>query len=45
LPDRRLIVVADASFAAIDLIAALRRHVCLARSDAKQPGIPIEASR
>lgn len=29
LPDRRLIVVADASFAAIGLIAALRRHVCL----------------
>jgi len=29
LPDRRLIVVADASFAAIDLIAALRRRVCL----------------
>ena len=29
LPDRRLIVVADASFAALDLIAALRRHVCL----------------
>jgi len=29
LPERRLIVVADASFAAIDLIAALRRHVCL----------------
>jgi len=29
LPDRRLIVVADASFAAIDLIAALRRHACL----------------
>jgi hypothetical protein len=29
LPDRHLIVVADASFAAIDLIAALRRHVCL----------------
>jgi len=29
LPDRRLIVVADASFAAIELIAALRRHVCL----------------
>jgi len=29
LPDRRLIVVADASFAAIDLIAALHRHVCL----------------
>ena len=29
LPDRRLIVVADASFAALDLIAALRRHICL----------------
>ena len=29
LPHRRLIVVADASFAALDLIAALRRHVCL----------------
>ena len=29
LPDRPLIVVADASFAALDLIAALRRHVCL----------------
>jgi hypothetical protein len=29
LPDRRLIVVADASFAALDLIATLRRHVCL----------------
>jgi DDE superfamily endonuclease len=29
LPDRHLIVVADASFAAIELIAALRRHVCL----------------
>ncbi len=29
LPDRRLIVVADASFAALDLIAALRRHTCL----------------
>jgi DDE superfamily endonuclease len=29
LPDRRLIVVADASFAALDLIAAIRRHVCL----------------
>jgi hypothetical protein len=29
LSERRLIVVADASFAAIDLIAALRRHVCL----------------
>jgi len=29
LPDRRIIVVADASFAALDLIAAVRRHVCL----------------
>jgi hypothetical protein len=29
LPDRRVIIVADASFAALDLIAALRRHVCL----------------
>ena len=29
LPDRHLIIVADASFAALDLIAALRRHVCL----------------
>lgn len=29
LPDRRLIIVADASFAALDLIAALRRQVCL----------------
>ena len=29
LPHRRLVVVADASFAAIDLIAALRRRVCL----------------
>jgi DDE superfamily endonuclease len=29
LPDRRLIVVADSSFAALDLIAAIRRHVCL----------------
>lgn len=29
LPDRRLIVVADASFSGVSLIAALRRHVCL----------------
>lgn len=29
LPDRRLIIVADASFAALDLIAATRRQVCL----------------
>ncbi|MBO0717308.1 MAG: transposase [Rhizobiales bacterium] len=29
LPDRRLIIVADASFAALDLIAALRHQVCL----------------
>jgi len=29
LPDRRLIVVADASFSGVNLIAALRRHVCL----------------
>jgi hypothetical protein len=29
LPDRRIIVVGDQSFAALDLIAAVRRHVCL----------------
>ena len=29
LPDRRLVVVADSSFAALDLIAAVRRYVCL----------------
>ncbi len=29
LPERRIIVVADQSFAALDLIAAVRRHVCL----------------
>ena len=29
LPDRRLFVVADSSFAALELIAAVRRHVCL----------------
>ena len=29
LPDRRVVVVADASFAALDLIEALRCHVCL----------------
>ena len=29
LPDRCVTVVADSSFAALDLIAAVRRHVCL----------------
>jgi hypothetical protein len=29
LPDRRLVVVADSSFSALRLIAAVRRHVCL----------------
>jgi hypothetical protein len=29
LGDRRVVVVADSSFAALDLIAAVRRHVCL----------------
>jgi hypothetical protein len=29
LPDRRIIVVGDQSFAALDFIAAVRRHVCL----------------
>lgn len=29
LPDRQVVVVADSSFAALDLIAAVRRHVCL----------------
>jgi hypothetical protein len=29
LPGRRLIVVADAGFAALDLLAAVRRHVCV----------------
>jgi DDE superfamily endonuclease len=29
LPKRRVIVVADASFAALELIAAIRAHVCL----------------
>jgi len=28
LPDRLIIIVADSSFAAIELIAAVRRHVC-----------------
>jgi hypothetical protein len=28
LPDRHLIIVADVSFAALNLIAALRHHVC-----------------
>ena len=29
LPERRVIVVADSSFAALDLISAVRSHVCL----------------
>jgi len=29
LADRRVVVVADSSFAALELIAAVRRHVCL----------------
>ena len=29
LPDRRVVVVADSSFSALELIAAVRRHVCL----------------
>ena len=29
LPDRKIVVVADSSFSALDLIAAVRRHVCL----------------
>ena len=29
LADRRVVVVADSSFAALELIAAIRRHVCL----------------
>jgi hypothetical protein len=29
LPDRRLILAADSAFAALDLISAIRRHVCL----------------
>ncbi|HEY4042579.1 MAG TPA: transposase [Rhodopila sp.] len=29
LPSRRLVVVADSSFSALDLIAVVRRHVCL----------------
>jgi hypothetical protein len=29
LPDRRVVVVADSGFSALDLIAAVRRHVCL----------------
>ena len=29
VPDRKIVVVADSSFAALDLIAAIRRHVCL----------------
>ena len=49
LPNRRVIIVADSSFAALDLIAAVRRHVCLvtrlrldarlfAPAPARQPG-------
>ena len=29
VPKRKIVVVADSSFAALDLIAAIRRHVCL----------------
>jgi hypothetical protein len=29
LPDRRVVVVADSGFSALDLIAMVRRHVCL----------------
>ncbi len=29
LPDRRVVVVADSGFSALELIAAVRRHVCL----------------
>ena len=29
LPDLRLVVVADAGFSGVSLIAALRRHACL----------------
>lgn len=29
LPKRKIVVVADSSFAALDLIAIIRRHVCL----------------
>ena len=29
MPKRKIVVVADSSFAALDLIAAVRRHVCL----------------
>jgi hypothetical protein len=29
LADRRVVIVADSSFAALELIAAVRRHVCL----------------
>ena len=29
LPKRKIVVVADSSFSALDLIAAVRRHVCL----------------
>jgi hypothetical protein len=29
LPDRRIVMVADSAFAAIELLAAVRRHVCV----------------
>ena len=29
LPDRRVVVVADSGFSALELIGAVRRHVCL----------------
>ncbi len=29
LPDRRIVIVADSAFAAIEFLAAIRRHVCL----------------
>jgi hypothetical protein len=29
LPDRHVVVVADSGFSALELIAAVRRHVCL----------------
>jgi hypothetical protein len=40
LPGREIVLLGDSSFAALDLLASL-----VARSDAKQPGIPIESSR
>jgi hypothetical protein len=29
LPDRKLVIVGDSGFAALDLLAAVRRHACL----------------